>query len=214
MPGNIIVLKERTGDEEIDNVLEEELAHMMENHREEKEPIHHQQTRPDSAPFYQMSRSQTPSSSERSTAPSSVRSNRRYGHTQNDMVTHKEPLLSYREGAVKESKTILKGDTEYFNKSSLKETISIKDKIRAFNLKKSPRNFRAFEYNIEEKIFAKSTLNVTSLLERKEEEKKDDAGIVKYLDTHSVVQDDETSVKSLRNKFEREYIKALNGGGS
>jgi hypothetical protein len=232
VPVNIVIKKEtRANEDEGDNVLEEELVHIMEKRHEEKEPWNHgQQVRPYSAPSYQLSRSQTPSSrSERSVTQSSIRSNLRYDHAYDDgMAPQKQPMpSSSRQATVKESETDIKGDTESFNKMSPKESISIKDKIRAFNLKKSPRSVSEFDYNQGRKPLTTSARDRKSMLEgnTEEEEKKDDAGIGNYLDTiereylktyyvgandDSIeTNNDDYSVQSLREQLEQR----INGNG-
>jgi len=125
-----------------------------------------------------------------------------------------------------ESETDTKGDIESLNKMSPKESISIKDKIRAFNLKKSPRSVSDFDYNQGGKPRATSAWDRKSMLKgNEEEEKKDDAIIGNYLDTiereypktyyvgandDSVgTNNDDYSVQSLREQLEQR----INGNG-
>ena len=138
--------------------------------------------------------------SERSRKSSSIRSMNRSDNVR-IMIDRKMKLIPSPE----------KVSNERYSKpkDSPKQTISIKDKIRAFNLNKSPRDVREFDWSQErgERHYG-AAQTVKSIARRSNEEKKNVGVTVNYLDVHSFDQDEESSVKSLRNKLEKEHLKA------
>lgn len=204
------------------SILEEELVHIMEKSEEtagRSQHVQHQR-RPRSAPSYHASRAKTPSSSGRSKSPSSSHS--RSNHTE---IYHgnrqQREVVSRPSSANDFTNTAAPGSASSRNESVL-ESKSIKEMIRTFNLrshaewKKSPDlgsssrgasiSHGKFSASAHARVPETKLAGFHAIRRYKgrleDEEKKEDSTRQRH-SIYSPDRDDDSSVKSLRDKLER-----------